>query len=328
MSTDASRKPNYNRRFLWLALFIVVLFGGYSAGWFYLAGKLENEARANIANLNRNGVVAECTNVSARGFPFRLGLFCDRIYFEDARQGVSIATGSFRSVGQIYDPRHLVGELDGPARIDVPQIQPLALDWGNLRASVRLAQPLPQRLSVEGKELHARTVTGTELATIKAFESHMRPNGANIDLASSFSDLTLDPSVVGGRTVPPLSGQSDITVNNGVQLINERVQSLRGQSGTIRMLDLSTGESTGLSLTGTFSVAQDGLLDADLRVTVRDPQGMATSLGNAIPELRKQIQQGFMALAILGDSPSMPLKISRGKATLGFIKLGRLPPLQ
>jgi len=328
MSTDASSKPNYSRRFLWLGLFIVILFGGYSAGWFYLAGKLENEAKANIANLNRNGTVAECTNVSVQGFPFRLGLFCDRIHFEDARQGVSISTGNFRSVGQIYDPSHLVGELDSPARVDLPQIQPLALDWDNLRASVRLAQPLPQRVSIEGRQLHARTETGSPLATIDTFESHMRPNGADIDLASNFSGLTLDPSLVGGRTVPTLSGDSDMTINNGVQLINQRQQSLRGQSGTIRTLDLSTGENTGLSLNGTFSVAEDGLLDADLKVTVRDPQGMAAALGNAIPELRRQIHQGFMALAILGDSPSMPLKISRGKATLGFIKLGHVPPLQ
>ena len=30
---------------------------------------------------------------------------------------------------------------------------------------------------------------------------------------------------------------------------------------------------------------------------------------------------------MLGDNPTLPLKISKGRATLGFIPLGKLPPL-
>ncbi len=328
MPSDDSRKPNYSRRFMWLALFIVVLFGGYSLGWFYLADKLEAQAKSRIAALNHDGVTADCANPVARGFPFRLGLFCDRVAFTDPSRGISITAGSFRSVGQIYDPAHLIAELDGPARIDVPQARSLALAWGNLRASVRLAQPLPQRVSLEGSQLNADTTDGAHLATVETFEGHMRPNGADVDLAGTFSSLSLDPSVVDGRTVPPLSGETDLTINNGVQLIGIRTQSLRGQSGTIHTLDLSTAQTTGLSLSGPFSVDQDGLLDADFKVKVRDPQGLATVLGGVLPEKSREIHQGFMGLSLLGREPSLPLKIVKGKASLGFIKLGQVPPLQ
>ncbi len=62
MPSNAQPQPGSNRRFLWLATFIVVLFGGYSIGWFYLAGQLEAKAKTTIAALNRDGVVAECAN--------------------------------------------------------------------------------------------------------------------------------------------------------------------------------------------------------------------------------------------------------------------------
>lgn len=321
-------KPNYNRRILWLAAFVVLLFGGYSVGWFYLAGKVETKAKAEIASLNRDGVVAECTNPVARGYPFRLGLFCDRVAFEDTGRGVSVSAGNFRSAGQIYDPTHLIAEIDSPARIDVPQSQPLALTWDNLRASVRLAQPLPERVSVEGKMLKAATDAGAPLLAADTFEGHVRPNGQDLDLAGSFAGLALDSSLVDGRTLPLLSGDTDLTVKNGVTLIAQKAQSLRGQSGTIRSLDLSTSETAGLSLSGPFSVGEDGLLDAQFKLTVRDPQGLAMALSEAIPEKSEQIQQGFAALSMLGSAPSLPLKISKGRASFGFIKLGNVPPLK
>jgi hypothetical protein len=328
MTATELSKPNYNRRILWLAAFVVLLFGGYSVGWFYLAGKVETKAKAEIASLNRDGMVAECTNPVARGYPFRLGLFCDRVAFEDAGRGVSVSAGNFRSAGQIYDPTHLIAEIDSPARIDVPQSQPLALTWDNLRASVRLAQPLPERVSVEGKMLKAATDAGAPLLAADTFEGHVRPNGQDLDLAGSFAGLALDSSLVKGRTLPLLSGETDLTVKNGVTLIAQKAQSLRGQSGTIRSLDLSTSETAGLSLSGPFSVGEDGLLDAQFKLTVRDPQGLAMALSEAIPEKSEQIQQGFAALSMLGSAPSLPLKISKGKASFGFIKLGNVPPLK
>lgn len=323
-----ARRPNFSRRFLWLAIFIAVLFGGYSIGWFYLAGKLEAKAANVIESLNRDGVVAECTNPVAHGFPFRLGVFCDRVAFEDANRGVSLSAGSFRSAGQIYDPARLIAELDGPARIDLPQARALAVDWQNLRASVRLAEPLPERVSLEGEKLRATTPEGTPLAEAESFEGHMRPNGGNLDLAGRFDGLKLDPSLVEGRNVPPFAGETDLTVNDGVALLGQTVESLRGRSGTIHTLTLSTGERTGIVVSGPFSVDQDGLVDADLKITVRDPNGLSVVLAEAMPEWRDKIRQGSAGLTLLGNAPSLPLKIVKGNMSMGFVRLGHLPPLQ
>src|SRR5262245_9199426 len=146
MPSSEPRKPNYSRRFLWLAIFIVVLFGGYSLAWYYAAGWVQDFAATQIANLNRDGRSADCANTTARGYPFRMGLFCDSVHLADPATQLTAAAGAFRSAAQVYDPFHIVAELDGPATISTAAASALAFDWKNLRASVRLNSDFPDRL--------------------------------------------------------------------------------------------------------------------------------------------------------------------------------------
>ncbi|HET9536543.1 MAG TPA: DUF2125 domain-containing protein [Mesorhizobium sp.] len=331
MSSSEVRKPGYARRFVWLSLFIVVLFGGYSAGWFYIADRVKKVAGTSVASLNEGGRAAECTNLDVRGFPFRLGVFCDSVAFEDPGRNVRVTAGSLRSAAQVYQPWHVITELDGPLRTAAPGLPPLWLDWDKLRASLRIARPVPERLSIEGEGLSAQTdpEDGDPLSLFSAErgEAHLRPNGADLDGAVSFVNLQIDPAAVAGRTLPVLSGSGDATLKDGVRLVETRVRSLRGQSGTIRNLDLSTGPETGVALSGPFSVDADGLIDANLTVTVRNPRGVSSALANAFPEARRQITAGFAGLAALGPAPSLPLRITKGRAVLGFLPLGEIPPL-
>ncbi len=316
---------------MWLAVFVVILFGGYSAGWYYLADRVTREANAAIASLNRDGVTAECANPVVRGYPFRLGLYCDSLGYADPSRNIVATAGSLSTAAQVYQPLRVVGELRGPLRTALPGMPPLWLDWDNLRASARLARPLPRLVSVEAEGLSGQTdpEDGEPVMLFSAtrIEGHLRPNGTDLDWAGSFAGLQIDPATVGGRTLPVMSGSGDATLKNGVQLLETRATSLRGQSGTIRNLDLSSAANTGVLLSGTFSVGADGLLDADLKITVRDPKGVSTALATAFPEARDQITSGFSGLSMLGDTPTMPLKISKGRAVLGFIPLGKIPPL-
>ena len=157
MPSSEVRKPNYARRFFWLAVFIMFLFGAYSAGWFYLADRVKKVSEAAVASLNRDGATAECANLEVRGYPFRLGLFCDSLGYEDARRNIAATAGSLRSAAQVYAPRRIVTELDGPLRTAVPGMPPLWLDWDKLRASARIAEPVPERLSVEAEGLSGQT---------------------------------------------------------------------------------------------------------------------------------------------------------------------------
>lgn len=322
-----ARTPNYGRRIIWLAVFVVVLFGGYSIGWYYLADQLVARAKAGIADANRDGVTVECENPVARGFPFRLGIYCDSVAYANAAEAMGLTAGNLRTAGQIYDPMRFVAELDGPAAVATPNGSQLNIEWEKLRASVRWARPLPERVSVEGGQLTATTAAGAPLATIGAFETHLRPNGRDLDLASTFDGLEIDPVLANGRTLPPLSGQYDLTINDGIDLRGLQPEDLRGRAGVIRDATLNIGPRGGVTVNGTFSIGDSGLVDADLKVTVRDPEGLSAELVKIFPEKRREIRNVTSALTFMGNDPTLPLVIERGEAKLAFFKLGDIPPI-
>ncbi|AWC22266.1 hypothetical protein CO731_01723 [Aminobacter sp. MSH1] len=332
MTSSQDRKPNSSRRFLWLALFIIVLFGGYSAGWFWFAERAQQEVVRRIAEVNRDGVSATCAKPEIKGFPFRIGLFCDRLEFEDATRRVSVSAGSLRTAAQVYQPMRTVLEIDGPLRLTAPDLPQLQFDWELLHASARIAQPLPERLSIETRKLvgQASFSDGTPMPLFTAEDTqlHLRPNGPDIDIAGTFTGLAIDPKATHGRQLPPLDGSADTSLKNGVALLADKARSLRGQAGTIRSMTLSTGGNAGAAVSGPWSIAEDGLLDADLKVTIRNPRELSRILSEIVPEQRQQFEAAFSGLAILGDAPTLPLKIVKGKATLGFIPLGMVPAVK
>lgn len=327
MTASAQSAPSYSRRITWFAVFIAILFGAYSAGWYYLADRLVARANAEIAAANRDGVTVECDNPAARGYPFRLGIYCDRIAYANPAEALGVSAGNLRTAGQVYDPSHFVAELDGPAMVASPDTGPLKLDWEKLRASVRWARPLPERVSLESGNLAASRPEGSPLATVSAFEAHMRPNGSDLDLASSFSGLLIDASLADERTLPAFSGTYDLTITDGVELEGIQPQDLRGRSGIVRDASLNIGSKGGFTVKGTFSVSEDGLLDADLKLTVRDPQALSAVLAEIFPEKRRDIRNVSSALSFMGNDPTLPLSIERGEARLAFFRLGRVPPL-
>lgn len=327
---SSKRSPNYARRFLLLAVLIVLVIAAYSAGWFYLARQIDARAATILAALNRDGVEAACTSRSVRGYPFRIGLYCDAVSFANTAEGVAFSAGEFRSAGQIYDPRFLIGELDSPAQL-LPGagLPPLEVDWEILRASVRLASPLPERVSAESRDLTITTQAGggeAPAARLEHIEAHMRPNGSDLDLALRFNGLSVDPALVQGRAVPALSGEADIAVTDGVAVAAAGEVSLRGSSGTIRSARIAAGNAS-LSLSGPFTVNADGLVDADLQLSIENPEELSALVSQALPELADQVETLFSGLAAMGETPSLPLTISQGRVSIAFLDLGEIPPL-
>lgn len=320
--------PNYARRIVLLGIFVAVAGAAYTGAWFYFADRLERATARTLSEIENGGGTARCDDATVGGFPFRIGLSCTRVAYSDPGSGVGVSAGAFRSAGQIYAPSRLVGELDGPARVEAPGITPLDLNWERLRASIRLAAPLPERLSVEGGDLTVSAGQDTRLASATAFEAHMRANGPDIDLAASFEDLALDPSLIDRRALPPLTGSADLTLTDGVALAAAGNASWRGVSGTVRTLDLSDGATAGLNASGPFSIDAEGRLDADMKVVFRDPNALSALLSRVFPEHGDRIRMSFSGLALLGSEPWLQLKVVKGRAMLGFIPLGRIPPIR
>ena len=327
MTSSRQSGTNYGRRFFWFAVLIVLGIGLYSAGWFYVAQKAVDQVQANVASMNRDGKRANCEAPEARGYPFRIGIFCRTVMFEDARKGIFAQAGELRSAAQIYQPWRVIGELDGPARLEVPGLNALALNWDALRASVRLARPLPERLSAEATGLSVQIDEQGEkdraLAFAEGAELHLRPHGNDLDIALRFSKLVPDATL--GVTVPPLSGLLDFLLTDGA-LPGVLDGSLRGHSGNIRNLTISADGGVEITLSGPVAIDEAGLLDAELSLSVREPMALAKILGDAAPHARREIALALSALAQTGAS-GLPVRITKGQARIGFIPLGAIPAL-
>jgi len=330
MTSSRQSGTKYGRRFFWLALAVVIAIGAYTGGWFYAARALEGEVNGALAALNGNGRRASCEEPQARGFPFRLGLFCRSVMYEDARRGVSFQARALRSAAQIYQPWRVVGELDAPGRLEAPGLRALALGWDSLRASVRLSRPLPERLSLEARGLEAgrdeQGAAPSPLVRAQSAEAHLRPAGDDLDLALRFGEARLDATLTRGVTLPPLSGLADLVLAGGA-LPGGLEGNLRGRSGTIRTLTVSAEGGAGVTVSGPVSVDDAGLVDAELQLVVREPMELAKILGDLAPQARREIELALSSIASMGGSPGLPLRIVKGEARLGFIPLGNLPPL-
>ena len=232
MASTQSDKPapNFGRRIKWLGLFAALVAALYSGGWYWLASEGERRLDAAVAKSAESGRVAECVNRDIKGYPFRLGLFCDKVAFSDDERGIVFHAGALRSAAQVYNPRHAVIELDGPAFIETQDIAPLELNWSLLHGSVRGAAPVPAQVSVEGENVTA-AFDGTKALSAARAAFHMRKEEADIALAGSWEAVTLAPDFTPGRTIPPYALSYDLKVKDGVRLMTESIRSARGQSG-------------------------------------------------------------------------------------------------
>ncbi len=323
-SSDQAGSPIF-RRVLVLTLIILVVICAYIAGWYYLAGQLEKTANRSLRDLRQAGAQVDCVEQSVQGFPFRIGLFCKDVLYESPAGDVRIDAGAFRSAAQVYDPRTIVGELNGPMLARLPGLIPLAATWELMHASTRLAEPLPTAISVEGNGLTiADAENKQDLFTAGNAQIHMRANNADVDLAARFSDLRL----VGVENAPPLAAEGNMTVFDGVALATSPEAVELGYKTQIRALTLSLGPDASISLSGPLAVDSSGLIDAQLTLTARQPVAIARVLAAIFPDNEREIEMVSSGLTMLGNAPSLPLTIAKGRASIAFITLGDIPPLR
>ena len=326
-SSDQLDSPIFRRVFV-LAFVVLVVICGYIAGWYYLADRLEANATKTLRDLREAGAQADCVGQTAEGFPFRIGLFCREVLYNSPAGDVRMKAGAFRSAAQIYDPRTIVGELDGPMEAVLPGLVPLTLSWDLMHASTKLAQPLPTAVSVEGRQLVvADQASAQPLFTAGNAQVHMRVNEADIDLAARLADLKLT-AIPPGEDAPPLQVEANLTVLDGVALATSPQAVKLGYKTQIRAMTLSFGPDAAISLSGPLSVDPSGLIDAQLTLSARRPAAIARVLTRLFPEQQQEIEMAASGLTMLGNAPSLPLTIAKGRASIAFITLGDIPPLR
>ena len=98
----------------YVLLAIVVL--GWSGAWFWIRGRAEGEMDAWLAREAAAGRTWTCQDRSLTGFPFRLELRCAAVTL--SRSDGSFRLGPATAVAQIYQPRLVLFESQGPFHVE------------------------------------------------------------------------------------------------------------------------------------------------------------------------------------------------------------------
>ena len=334
MPSSAEPSLKYSRRIKWLGFFVAALIALYTGAWFWGAYYLKQEIGKALSASTVDGKRADCQNLDIKGYPFRAGVFCDRVAFEDPSQKISVKLGAVRSATQIYDPMRGIVELDGPLELALPGGKSIRAEWSLLHASGRLAQPLPKRLSLEANDV-AISLPSQPLFKAGNIQSHFRTSGQDIDLAASGAGIVIDSLAAQGRAIPEFSFGADLQIRNGVALATSGEKNLarllRGQSGTLRAISLDFADGGGLTLSGPVSLDENGLLSGDISITFSEAEKLGKAIEKAAPEIAAYVSPSLSlaaANAKPGEDPRIDVTIRKGRAAIGLIPLGEIPPLQ
>lgn len=330
MPHDTKPSGSRARRFVWLAVAIMVFGLAWTAGWHFVADRIEARLPLTLQHLAGQQAKADCANAEIRGYPFRFGLFCDRVSYDSARSGLRAEGGALRSAAQFYRPNHIVSELDGPLSFSGPAGEG-RFDWQSLQSSMRLTRRGLDRGSLDGQKITI-DIDSTALSSrfgIRAerLSAHARKNELDADIAvyaegvqgtllnqAAFDRLTLEATLPGQATLLDAP--------------------LRGPQGAfdvrLHRLLVELDGSTSLEISGPVQVDETRRISGDINVTVRDQENLAQLAARFDPQYADLIGNIAPMLGAFDtvdgdDAITVPLTIRNGAVSIGFIPLGRLP---
>jgi len=332
---------------------IVVAIAGWSAIWYFGTRKAEEMALAWLDAEAAAGRVYSCAESTVGGYPFRASLRCEapRLDLSDAEPQVRATGASFRAVAQIWNPTHVIFEIDGPIRIETgaPARPDAAIDanWQLLQGSLRAPEGRIRRLDIAITDLEATADPATlgpgggGQMTAGSVGIHGRavpgagPGSRDVDIAVDVSDLVA--TVAGAE--PPAAvdirfvGRLDALPATAPRDPRAFLSAWRDNDGglTVERLSVLQGE-TELRASGTLTPDGEGYPAGSVTVALAGPDvttpGSAGAFGGLAPlmvlGLRLAGEPGEIEgrTALTGD-----LDLRDGNAYFGAIPITALPRL-
>jgi hypothetical protein len=331
----ATAPPSPGTRIKRLGIGILIFLIVYTGLWFLAAHQIETRLGALFTS--RSGsATARCDGLTVRGFPFRIGVFCNAVKVDDMKFGASGSVGALRSAAQVYWPGHSVIELDGPAEVRISPGMTASADWKSVRASVQASFSGLQRTSIVAEAVKGTLVPNLAESVLGFFaehgEFHLRQNEADLDAALTVEGLDLKPNN-GASLLPPVLASIDLTMKDRADMLERGGldrRRLRNSSGEVRTLALDFGNGMVVTAAGPFTVNGDGLISGTFTVTMRDVEAWRRTLAAAFPNKENMLDNAanmLTALAAGGNDTTVTLNVRDGTAFLAFIPIGVLPPL-
>lgn len=332
-SSSRADASGVTRKLIRLAVAVVIVAALYTGGWFYAASVLKDTLSQRLTASEQGMHSASCRNLSVRGYPFRIGLFCDSVGIGDRPSGLSATFGALRSAAQVYRPGHAVVELDGPAQIRVTPDLVLDVDWDLLHASAAAWTSGLDRASIAYDGLKGRLNVPSEAISIGVAathgEKHIRQTGTALDVAASFDGLALD---LDGRVLPPLDVTVDMTIADAARWISVEgppADAPLGAAIELRRFSLDLGDGKVASLSGPLAVGDDGYLSGTLDLDIAGITVWRDRISEAFPEIAEtamRVAQAIQGLSKGADRAVVKLNVRDGTVYLGLFPIAFIPP--
>ncbi len=332
--SSSSQNQNSSRKILLLGIGIVAFCLIYTGLWFYGTSQAKSWIQSRIAESKLQGMAFSCDGLDIKGFPFRVGLFCDSVSANNPTDTTGVSLGALRSAAQVYAPGHAVFEVDGPA---IYQPQPgfqANMNWDLMHGSIIAGLDGVDRTSIETNKMSAElasALTG-ETATLTADhgELHLRRNNNDLDIALLSTGTDLGASFTASK-LPAFSLTADMTLADFAPVMEGKdPPSAETVKGQIRQLAFDFAEQGRLALTGPFTRGPDGLISGNFDLEADNLEPLTRLLIGAFPDARQAIEISRQLLKTLspnGKDARVRLTVNRGTIMLGVIPVGFIPPV-
>jgi hypothetical protein len=333
------------RIFVAIAL-VLVLLGGYTAYWFYVAAQLDKGVDDWVAFQRQRGLTVEFERTRIDGFPLAF-----RTTFRQPHLAGAIAGQSFDWRGPDVEGRvspidlhamtfsgpghHAIDLGAGPATVDAKdltarlgldnlgQVSALAVQFADLKAT------LP-----DGKAVAAASGD----ASLNVAPPPKADSDPLLQFAASAKDLKLPEGTI-LLTADPL-GEARIagTVKGPMPMapLRQALASWRDAGGTVEVTDFGLAQAT-LSLSGSATVALDENLQPIVAANLK-ARGLAATIDLLASQRRIYPEDALkMKLFVKGAERDAPggykevatgLTIQGGYLAWGPFKLARVPPIE
>lgn len=331
------------RILIWLFIILAII---WTAVWFAASSWLDNKVSTITTSLGDRGTTVECANRSVTGFPFSMNVNCDKVSIETVRGTERVDVGAATSGASVFKPDVLVTQLKSPF-VTYAGGKKLQADWsrletkidGNLQGGFDTIELRGNRVKLNRDDLNASMKY--QLASVSPVFWNKKKETEKTSISLRFFAKQFEMNVVDGVTIPPVDIRGYAVLKDGYRDMVERslpLRALLADGASIRLTNLVlTMEGGGqLGFTGPMILSKDGLISGKVRMGIAEPQAVAAWASRIDPNLQQavaglaQASSGMGKLSKIGgkDMRTISVKIKRGEVRLGFIKLGKIPPLQ
>ncbi len=319
----------------WTIIVVLLLAVIYALGWFFIARTVKARIFALLEGQEQQNVIVTCEDVDYKGFPVEFGFFCEGLHVRDRVSDTVFDTPQLLAEAPVYSPWTVLATVTGPATLQDDSGMLLRTEWQHLGGKLIYKGGGPRLVSFELDSMTARYADplGNQ-GTLTAEEGQglVRNDDGDLDVALTLNNAVLRPQN-NGEALPAVSLNLLATVDQGGPLLekNFHPQMLRGKSGIINQAALTIGESQShMAVSGRFAFDSEGYLDGRFSFEMTGIDGLSELLQLSFPEAAGVIDTVTgLVKGFAGGQRTMRLdvRVTHGKAVLGFIPLGQIPPL-